>query len=65
MELSAHVVEGRCRMDRIGWGCGGEYAVAQLDVEERCERIDDEDVGIEIQGTVYVGVDDMRRPACG
>ena len=48
-------------MDRIGMGCGSEYAVAQYDVEERRERIDDEDVGVEIQGTVYVGVDDIRR----
>ncbi len=59
--VEAHVVEGRCRVDRIGMGCGGEYAVAQFDVEERRERIDDEDVGVEIQGSVYAGVDDMRR----
>lgn len=65
VRVEAHVVEGRCRMDRIGMGCGSEYAVAQYDVEERRERIDDEDVGVEIQGTVYVGVDDMRAPACG
>ena len=48
-------------MDRIGMGCGGEYAVAQFDVEERRERVDDEDVGVEIQGSDYVGVDVMRR----
>lgn len=59
--VEAHVVEGRCRMDRIGMGRGSEYAGSQFDVEERRERIDDEDVGVEIQGSVYLGVDDMRR----